>query len=183
MIDRELLGKVTDKTDKDDDFFTDVPRDWVEGKTDDKKKKLNKKAVEKGCMTIILTTIVIVLGLFFLLAVLVETQDVDINSNSPSSHNETQSKWEMDRQQRIERRTSAGVPIERDADIDYRIDSDKIINLSVSMIRRKGYSCNSLSNIKLYKYPERIVVECNEGKDKYRVQKDSAGRMRQVTRI
>ena len=82
----------------------------------------------------------------------------------------------------IERRTSAGFAVERGADIDYRIDSDKIINLSINMIRRKGYSCNSISSIKLYKYPERIRVDCNGGGDRYTIQRDSAGLFRQVTR-
>ena len=128
------------------------------------------------------TSILIVLGLFFLLAVLVETQDVDISSTPPTTHDKAKLRWEK-QQQHIERKTSAGVPIEKGAYIDYRIDSDKIINLSVNMIQRKGYRCNSLSSIKLYKHPERIVVECNEDRDKYWVQKDSAGLFRQVTRI
>ena len=80
------------------------------------------------------------------------------------------------------RRTSTGSLVEKGADIDYRIDSDRIINLSVNAIRYKGYRCNSVSSIKLYKYPERIVVECNGGKDRYKIQRDSAGRLRQVTR-
>ena len=51
MIDRELLGKIMGKTDKDDDFCTDVPPEWIEGKTGDKKKERNKKAAEKGRMS------------------------------------------------------------------------------------------------------------------------------------
>ena len=69
----------------------------------------------------------------------------------------------------IKRRTSTGVPIERGADIDYRIDSDKLINLSVSRIRSEGYRCGSLSSIDLYNYNKSIVVRCNESKDKYRI--------------
>ena len=76
-----------------------------------------------------------------------------------------------------------GVRVEKGAYIDYRIDSDKIINLSVNAIRYKGYPCNSLSSIKLYKYPERIEVKCNGGRDRYKIQRDSAGQLRQVTRM
>lgn len=79
-------------------------------------------------------------------------------------------------------RTNPGSLIEKGAYIDYRIDSDKIIHLSVNTIRSKGHRCNSLSSIKLYKYPERIVVECNKGEDRYKIHKDSAGLFRQVTR-
>ena len=146
------------------------------------KKELKKEQAIKAVGNAVQTSILIVLGLFFLLAVLVETQDVDISSTPPTTHDKAKLRWEK-QQQHIKRKTSAGVPIERGADIDYRIDSDKIINLSVRRIRSNGYRCNSLSSIKLYKYPERIVVECNEGRDKYWIQKDSAGLFMQVTRI
>ena len=142
---------------------------------------MTKEQAIKAVGNAVQTSILIVLGLFFLLAVLVETQDVDISSTPPTTHDKAKLRWE--KQQHIKRKTSAGVPIEKGADIDYRIDSDKIINLSVNMIRRKGYRCNSLSSIKLYKYPERIVVECNASRDKFWVQKDSAGIFRQVTRM
>ena len=76
------------------------------------------------------------------------------------------------------RRTNAGMSIERGADIDYRIDSDKIINLSVKQVRSKGYRCSSLSSIDLYGHNNSIVVTCNNGKDKYRIYPSSG----QVTR-
>ncbi|MCY4362724.1 MAG: hypothetical protein OXE42_11150 [Gammaproteobacteria bacterium] len=143
-----------------------------------KKKKLKKKQTIKAVGNAIQISILIVLGLLLLLIVVVETSDVDINSTSPSSSNRTPSKWKKERQRRIERRTSAGVPIERGADIDYRIDSDKLIDLSVKQIRSNGYRCNSLSSIDLYNYNKSIVVRCNEGKDKYRIYPSSG----QVTR-
>lgn len=83
----------------------------------------------------------------------------------------------------IERRTRTGVPIEKGADLDHRIDSDKIINLSVNRIRSRGYRCNSVSRIQLYNYPDRISVYCNGDKDKYWIQKDAAGLFSQVTRL
>ena len=154
MIDSDLLGKIKEE------------------KTGGKKSVLSKKNRD---------------GLFFLFVIILPftgcilfLEGLDVPSSSPPAHNTAQSEREMSP---FERRTNAGLPIEKGANIDYRIDSDKIINLSVNMIRRKGYRCNSLSSIKLYKHPERIVVECNEGKDRYRIQKDSVGRMRQVTRM
>ena len=84
---------------------------------------------------------------------------------------------------RSDSRTNPGSLIEKGADIDYRIDSDKIIRLSVNMIRSKGYRCNSVSSIKLYKYPERIEVKCNGGRDRYKIQRDSAGLLRQVAAL
>ena len=143
---------------------------------------MTKEQAIKAAGNAVQTSILIVLGLFFLLAVLAETQDVDFSSTPPTTHDKAKLRWEK-QQQHIKRKTSTGVPIERGADIDYRIDSDKIINLSVSMIRRKGHRCNSVSSIKLYKHPERIVVECNGSNDKYWVHRDSAGLFRQVTRI
>ena len=68
-------------------------------------------------------------------------------------------------------RTGAGSLVEEGAYIDYRIDSDKIIRLSVNQIRYKGYRCSSVSSIKLYKYPERIEVKCNGGKYRYNIEK------------
>ena len=101
-------------------------------------------------------------------------------ADSRREHEKTRSNYLT---RRSNSRTSTGSLVEKGADIDYRIDSDKIIRLSVNAIRYKGYRCKSVSSIKLYKYPERIVVECNKGRDKYWIQKDSAGLMRQVTRI
>ena len=136
------------------------------------KKEQDKKALKKGCLATIQISLVLFL-LIIVLAVFTSKQDIDrpTEAKPQSSHKNIQSKRETQRP--IERRTSAGVPIERRAYIDYRIDGDKIINLSVKRIRSNGHHCYSVNSIKLYRYPERIVVKCNGGKDKYRIQMGS----------
>ena len=134
-------------------------------------KEKRRKVAEDRFMTVILTTIKVLLALLILGAVL-EIMGISSPSSSKKAQ-KVQSKWEAQRQQRFERQTNAGVWIERGAYIDYRIDSDKLINLSVRQIRSSGYHCFSVNSIKLYKHPERIVVECNEGIDEYRIDPSS----------
>ena len=126
-----------------------------------KSRKQKKEEDEaKGCAGCALV-IAIPVVLFALLVI-----DDANNSISPSSSDKTQSVSDAPP---IERRTSTGVPIERGADIDPRIDRDKLINLSVSRIRSEGHRCNSLSSIDLFKHNKSIVVRCNGGKYRYRV--------------
>ena len=130
------------------------------------KKEQDKKALKKGCLATIQIALVLFLAII-VLAVFTSNQDGAQNKHQVKSspgHRDVKTP-----SPRIKRRTSAGVPIERGADIDYRIDSDKLINLSVKQIRLKGHSCNSLSSIDLYNYNKSIVVRCNGGKDKYRI--------------
>lgn len=132
-------------------------------------KKARQEKMDKvgnGCL--------ITIGLFILFIV--------IASNSPDQGIDPPSQAKREKPS-IKRRTSTGVPIERGADIDYRIDSDKIINLSVNRIRSRGYRCNSVSRIQLYKYPDRISVYCNDDKDRYWIKRDSAGLFRHVERL
>ena len=172
MIDRELLGKIKDKTDKDDDSFIDVPPDWLEAE----QKQARKKALEKGCLA---TILIILVSFLLLIVVAVSTSNQD---GAQIKHQVKRGPGWRDVKPssfpQIERRTSAGVGIEKGADIDYRVDSDKLINLSVRQIRSNGYRCNSLSSIDLYSYNKSIVVRCNGGDDKYRIYPSSG----QVTR-
>ena len=158
MIDRELLGKIKDKA--------------TDEETGDQKKERSKKG--KGCLIFFATST----ALFFLLIIMVAIGHKPQNEHQvipgPGWRYIEPSSFPP-----IERRTSAGVGIEKGADIDYRVDGDKIIDLSVSRVRRQGYRCNSLSSIKLYRHPERIVVECNGGKDRYRISPSSGHVTRQ----
>ena len=139
------------------------------------KKEQDKKALKKGCMATIQIVLVLFLAII-VIAVFTPKQDGTNNKHQVipgPGHRDVKPPSSS-----IKRRTSAGVAIERGADIDYRIDSDKLINLSVRQIRSKGYRCNSLSSIDLYNYNKSIVVRCNDGKDKYRIYPASG----QVTR-
>ena len=138
----------------------------AEGSAPKDQKEIDKKALRQGCLFIIQISLILFF-LVFVLSVITPEQDggVPVTAKSPTSSPVPQKKAKP----RIKRRTSAGVPIERGADIDYRIDSDKLINLSVRQIRSNGYRCNSLSSIDLYRYNKSIVVRCNDSKDKYRI--------------
>ena len=76
------------------------------------------------------------------------------------------------------------VVIERGADIDSYLNDDRFINPVVGLIRGDGYSCNSVSSIKVHSdtHPIRISVVCNGGRDKYKVRIDS-GNISQVARL
>lgn len=76
------------------------------------------------------------------------------------------------------------VAIEKGADIDSSLNDDRFINPVVGLIRGDGYSCNSVSSIKVHSdtHPIRISVVCNMGRDKYKVRIDS-GNIVQVAQL
>ncbi len=137
------------------------------------RKKEERTGSEKKKWVDRTSTLFITMGLFVVLLIFAMAQGTDAPTETLANAPPPAKAKRI-----IERRTSAGVPIERGADIDYRIDGDKLINLSVRQIRSNGYRCNSLSNIDLYKYNRSIVVRCNGSKDKYRIYPSSG----QVTR-
>ena len=246
MIDKELPGNIKDKTDKDEDFFSDVPPEWLEGMQEEQRKKGEgcKRIFGVGALVSILVAAIVNIPTkkkleseykeFFEKPCLSNVERLQYRPdyskimrrlrdeqwrNQVKQEITDQAKRHDSRSRRKKiyekhlkdcerligsgvvldmntrrfspnktrkkpqkppsgRRTNKGVLVERGADIDYRIDSDKLINLSVRQIRLNGYRCNSLSSIDLYNYNKSIVVRCNEGKDKYRIYPSSG----QVTR-
>ena len=84
---------------------------------------------------------------------------------------------------RSDSRTSTGL-LEKGADIGPQLNDNQFINPVVELIRGDGYSCNSISSIKVYSdtHPIKIGVVCNRGRDKYKIQIDS-GNIVQVARL
>ena len=149
----------------------------AEGSAPKDQKDKDKKALKKGFLSTIQIIFWVFTILFFMLIVLSNIPPIQDGAAPDRTKARTSSPAPQKKTQPlIARRTRAGVPIERGADIDYRIDSDKLIDLSVRQIRSSGYKCYRLSSIDLYRHNNSIVVRCNSNKDKYRIY-PSSGRV------
>lgn len=80
MIDRELLGKIKGKIDKDDDFFTDVPPDWAEGKQEETGGKKGK-----GCLSFLASAALMFFLLFVIGVMLPEEPEEQIDPPSTAA--------------------------------------------------------------------------------------------------
>ena len=101
---------------------------WEEAPKDQKQKDskaLKKGSMSKGCLTIIQIGFWIFTVLFFLLIVLSNIPPIQDGTAPDRTKARTSSPAPQKKTQPlIARRTRAGVPIERGADIDYRIDRE-----------------------------------------------------------
>lgn len=158
MIDRELLGKIRDTMDVDEE---------TDGKTEEQRKKEEQLRKEQGCLTALFYGPIIIAALFFILI------GLSGGFSGPAL---------SDREKLVgegRTHTTGGLLVEKDADISGNIDSDRIIDLSVRQIQSKGHSCNSLTGIRVYSFG--IYVDCDESQNRYILEQLPTG-LWQVTR-